>query len=75
MNKGRGASPSRGMRSPTATRPAKRPPFDPLRVATEIVAALADAVVVTGVFAQLSAQSRVLPGNVPPTLVGLYGSF
>src|SRR5256885_3372935 len=49
MNKGRGAPPSRGIRSPTAARPPKRPAFDPLRVAAEIVATLADAVVVTGV--------------------------
>jgi hypothetical protein len=33
------------------------------------------ALVVTAVFAELSAQSHVLPGNVPPTLRGLYGSF
>jgi hypothetical protein len=38
------------------------------------VAALV-ALAVTGTFAQLSAQSKVLPGNVPPTLRSLYGSF
>src|SRR5207244_11924796 len=51
MSKGRRASPTRGMRppppSPNAT--LKRRAFDPLQVAVEIVAALADAVVVTGV--------------------------
>ncbi len=51
MSKGRRASPTRGMRppppSPNAT--LKSRAFDPLRVAVEIVAALADAVVVTGV--------------------------
>src|SRR4029077_11496199 len=51
MSKGRRASPTRGMRppppSPNAT--LKRRAFAPLRVAVEIVAALADAVVVTGV--------------------------
>src|SRR5207245_1850742 len=68
MNKGRGASPSRGMRSPTATRPAKRPPFDPLRVAAEIVAALADAVVVTGVDRRVVSANRAAAGLVgrPP---------
>jgi len=39
-----------------------------------VVAALL-ALAVTGVFALLSARSAVLPGNVPPSLVGLYGSF
>src|SRR5437773_12089060 len=50
MSKGRRASPTRGMRpppSPNAT--LQRRAFDPLQVAVEIVAALADAVVVTGV--------------------------
>src|SRR2546422_11003597 len=51
MSKGRRASPTRGMGppppSPNAT--LKRRAFDPLQVAIEIVAALADAVVVTGV--------------------------
>src|SRR5207247_6075419 len=56
-NRGRGAPPSRGIRPPTAARPLKRPAFDPLRVAAEIVATLADAVVVTGV------DRRVLSAN------------
>ena len=51
MSKGRRASPTRGMQppppSPNAT--LQRRAFDPLQVAVEIVAALADAVVVTGV--------------------------
>src|SRR5438309_1145200 len=46
MSKSRGAAPTRGLRAPTMT--PKRPALDPLRVAAEIVAALADAVVVTG---------------------------
>jgi PAS domain S-box-containing protein len=45
MTKGRRASPARGIRAPTLV--PKRPPLDPLRIAAEIVAALADAVVVT----------------------------
>src|SRR6266436_1619818 len=51
MSKGRRVSPTRGMRPPPASpnATAKRRVFDPLRVASEIVAALADAVVVTGV--------------------------
>ena len=51
MSKGRRVSPTRGMRP--AASPSKealtRPPLDQQRVAGEIVAALADAVVVTGV--------------------------
>src|SRR5437879_12677590 len=46
MSKSRGAAPTRGLRAPTMT--PKPPALDPLRVAAEIVAALADAVVVTG---------------------------
>src|SRR2546423_15172137 len=51
MSKGRRASPTRGMRPPPPSPNAilKRRAFDPLQVAVEIVAALADAVVVTGV--------------------------
>ncbi|HEX4574407.1 MAG TPA: PAS domain S-box protein, partial [Gemmatimonadales bacterium] len=49
MSKSRGASPSRGVRAPASPKAAPKPPaFDPLRGAAEIVAALADAVVVTG---------------------------
>src|SRR2546430_7748279 len=51
MSKSRRASPTRGL-GPSAPAPKaapKRPAFDPSRVAAEIVAALADAVVVTGV--------------------------
>src|SRR3989442_2227203 len=55
MSKGRRASPTRGTRpaptSPNAT--LKRRAFDPLRVAAEIVAALADAVVGTGLDRQV----------------------
>jgi hypothetical protein len=40
-----------------------------------LVAAGAVALALTAVFAQMSAQSHVLPGNVPPSLVSLYGSF
>ncbi len=59
MSKSRRASPTRGL-GPSALAPkatAKRPAFDPARVAAEIVAALADAVVVTGV------DRRVLTAN------------
>src|SRR5256885_3582610 len=66
MNKGRGAPPSRGIRSPTAARPPKRPAFDPLRVAAEIVATLADAVVVTGVDRRGLSPQRAPPARVGP---------
>src|SRR2546430_105232 len=51
MSKGRRGSPTRGMRPPPTSPNAtlKRRVFDPVRVAAEIAAALADAVVVTGV--------------------------
>src|SRR3989475_4301343 len=55
MSKSRGAAPTRGLRAPTLT--PKRPALDPLRVAAEIVAALADAVVVT------SLDRKVLSAN------------
>src|SRR2546428_104507 len=55
MSKSRGAAPTRGLRAPTLT--PKRPALDPLRVPAEIVAALADAVVVT------SLDRKVLPAN------------
>src|SRR2546425_373591 len=57
MSKSRGAAPTRGLRAPTLT--PKRPALDPLRVAAEIVAALADAVVVT------SLDRKVLTANRP----------
>jgi two-component system, NtrC family, sensor kinase len=59
MSKGRRASPTRGLRDPAPAPKAapKRPAFDPMRVATEIVAALADAVVVTGT------DRRILTAN------------
>ena len=59
MSKGRRASPTRGL-GPSAPAPKaapKRPAFDSSRVAAEIVAALADAVVVTGF------DRRVLTAN------------
>src|SRR5256886_17509779 len=46
MSRRQRTSPSRELRESAAT--AKRAPFDPLAIAREIVAALADAVVVTG---------------------------
>ena len=60
MSKGRRVSPTRGMRPPPASPndTAKRRVFDPLRVASEIVAALADAVVVTGVDRQVLTANR-----------------
>ena len=59
MSKSRRASPTRGLgpSALAAKAAAKRPAFDPARVAAEIVAALADAVVVTGV------DRRVLTAN------------
>ncbi len=56
MSKSRGASPTRGLRAPTMA--PKRPALDPLRVAAEIVAALADAVVVTGLDRKVLTANR-----------------
>jgi PAS domain S-box-containing protein len=60
MSKGRGASPSRGVRAPATTTKAapKRPEFDPLRGAADIIAALADAVVVTGLDRHVLSANR-----------------
>jgi two-component system, NtrC family, sensor kinase len=59
MSKSRRAAPTRELRPPAQAAKAapKRPAFDPQRVAAEIVAALADAVVVTGL------DRRVLTAN------------
>jgi len=56
MSKSRGAAPTRGLRAPTMT--PKRPALDPLRVSAEIVAALADAVVVTGLDRKVLTANR-----------------
>src|SRR5712691_2116291 len=56
MSKSRGASPTRGLRAPTMV--PKRSALDPLRVAAEIVAALADAVVVTGLDRKVLTANR-----------------
>src|SRR2546428_12116569 len=56
MSKSRGASPTRGLRAPTMA--PKRPALDPLRVAAEIVSALADAVVVTGLDRKVLTANR-----------------
>jgi PAS domain S-box-containing protein len=48
MSKSRRASPARGMPPGPAPKPPTRPTLDPLRIAAEIIAALGDAVVVTG---------------------------
>src|SRR5437763_11778569 len=49
MSKGRRATPARGLRSPVASsKTAPERPLDSQRIAAEIVAALADAVIVTG---------------------------
>src|SRR2546422_1872485 len=56
MSKSRGAAPTRGLRAPTMT--PKHPALDPLRVAAEIVAALADAVVVTGLDRKVLTANR-----------------
>ena len=85
MSKGRGggASPTRGLRPPTTSKAVpRRGAFDPLRVAAEIVAALADAVVVTGVDRQVLTANRAaaalfgrpledLPGTPIDDLVSL----
>src|SRR5438128_10082595 len=56
MSKSRGAAPTRGLRAPTMT--PKRPALDPLRVSAEIVAALADAVVVTALDRKVLTANR-----------------
>src|SRR2546423_15621657 len=49
MTKGRRATPARGLRSPLASpKTASKRPLDSQRIAVEIVAAIADAVIVTG---------------------------
>src|ERR1041385_7296644 len=49
MTKGRRATPARGLRSPVpSSKTASKRPFDSQRIAAEVVAALADAVIVTG---------------------------
>src|SRR2546423_15702435 len=49
MTKGRRATPARGLRSPVpSSKTAPNRPLDSQRIAAEIVAALADAVIVTG---------------------------
>ena len=58
MSKARRISPTRGTTS-TATAPGKRPPLDLLQAAADIVAALPDAVLVTGT------DRRVLAANEP----------
>ncbi len=60
MSKSRRASPTRGMHPPPPASQAavKRPAFDAQRVAAEIVAALADAVVVTGPDRQVLSANR-----------------
>src|SRR3989442_15249856 len=64
MSKGRRASPTRGLRDPAPAPKAapKRPAFDQMRVATEIVAALADAVVVTGTDRRILTANRAAGG-------------
>src|SRR6266496_2916746 len=59
MSKGRRTSPTRGVPPPTSPNATlKRRAFDPVRVAGEIVAALADAVVVTGVGRHVLSANR-----------------
>ncbi|HVH67983.1 MAG TPA: PAS domain S-box protein [Gemmatimonadales bacterium] len=60
MSKARRASPTRGMRpsTPSSKAPVTPRSFDSLRVAAEIVATLADAVVVTGVDRQVLSANR-----------------
>ncbi|HLB82139.1 MAG TPA: PAS domain S-box protein, partial [Gemmatimonadales bacterium] len=49
MTKGRRASPARGLRSPVpSSKAVSKRPFDLQRIAADVVAALADAVIVTG---------------------------
>src|SRR5256885_10033325 len=61
MTKGRRATPARGLRSPLASpKTASKRPLDSQRIAVEIVAAIADAVIVTGL------DRRALPGHPAP---------
>src|SRR5256885_5859316 len=61
MTKGRRATPARGLRSPLASpKTASKRPLDSQRIAVEIVAAIADAVIVTGL------DRRAPPGHPPP---------
>src|SRR5207253_11256429 len=66
MSKGRRATPARGLRSPVpSSKTAPKRPLDSQRIAVEIVAALADAVIVTGL------DRRVLTAN--PAAAHLFG--
>src|SRR5437016_11848581 len=59
MSKGRRVSPTRGMRPAAPSKAAVTGrPVDPVRVAAEIVATLADAVVVTGLDRQVLTANR-----------------
>src|SRR2546426_7080364 len=71
MSRRQRTSPSRELRESAAT--AKRAAFDPLAIAREIVAALADAVVVTGTDRRILTANRAagaLFGRPPADLPG-----
>src|SRR2546423_15596067 len=66
MPKGRRATPARGLRSPVpSSKRAPNRPLDSQRIAAEIVAALADAVIVTGLD-----RRAVTPNHAPACLFG-----
>jgi len=76
MTKGRRVSPTRGIAAPATSPNAtlKRRAFDPARVAAEIVAALADAVVVTGIEPQRAHRQPRGGRPVRPALDDLPGT-
>src|SRR3989440_11849223 len=74
MTKGRRATPARGLRSPLASpKTASKRPLDSQRIAVEIVAAIADAVIVTGLDRRALTANRAaadLFGRPPEDLPG-----
>src|SRR2546423_3622375 len=69
MTKGRRASPARGLRSPVpSSKAASKRPFDLQRIAADVVAALADAVIVTGLDRRALTANRAAAELFGPAL-------
>src|SRR2546430_4327554 len=72
MTKGRRATPARGLRSPVpSSKTAPNRPLDSQRIAAEIVAALADAVIVTGLDRRAGTAHRAPADPFGPPLEDL----
>src|SRR5256885_15560502 len=67
MTKGRRATPARGLRSPVpSSKTSPNRPLDSQRIAAGIVAALADAVIVTGLDRRAGTANRAAAGPFCP---------